>query len=270
LPLSPLPPVAAGKPPSARLPLVRPPWKRLVRVALVTVLACAAVLLVVLGWYVSTLREMSGVQDKPAQPPAVTVRRLIEAGDRALADGNFQLAAEHLQAAATGRTWLEPAAARQLDQLHRQAALLADLSLDPLDEVIRKVAGTEEAEAQRVFARRFRDKAVVFDAEVRRDAAGRYHLGYVLVCGKDPVRVEIGDLTILGHLPLEKPRRLLIGGRLDSLGREPPNRWVVRLQPDSGVLLTHPGAAAFCCFGAEGGELDEVLEAQQAWLTELP
>jgi hypothetical protein len=79
-------------------------------------------------------------------------------------------------------------------------------------------------------------------------------------------RVALEDLTLWRRVPLAPPRRLLFGARLRRLGREAGGVWVVRFQPDSGVLLTDPGAAAACCPAPLDPDLLEVLQRQQEYV----
>src|SRR5205807_1443510 len=134
----------------------------------------------------------------------------------------------------------------QWAQVYRQAALLADLLAEPLEDVLRHAAGVREAEWRADFRRRYQGRAVVFDTDVRRTADG-YRLGYVLRAGDEEAHLDVGGLTVLRGLPLDQPQRLLFGVRLAAVGREAPGGWVVRFEPDSGVLLTDAAAAAACC-----------------------
>jgi hypothetical protein len=67
-------------------------------------------------------------------------------------------------------------------------------------------------------------------------------------------------------LPLEEPTRLLFGARLARVRRDTPSSWEVRFEPDSGVLLTDPGAAAVCCPFLGEAELRALLQRQAGWL----
>jgi hypothetical protein len=78
--------------------------------------------------------------------------------------------------------------------------------------------------------------------------------------------VALEDLTLLQHLPLDPPQRLLFGARLANLSREKGGRWVYRLQPESAVLLTEPDAVAACGLGPLDAETLEVLRRQEEWL----
>jgi hypothetical protein len=193
------------------------------------------------------------------------------AGVRALAEGHFQVALDELTAAKDlgerHPASLTPRERRELRQLLRQADLLSDLLTESLHEILVRAAGLDDREWEAVFNRRYRDKAVVFEAAVRLDASGRYHLGYTLQLDREPGRIEIGDLKLLESLPLQTPQHLLFGGRLASIRREPPGpAWVVRFRPDSGVLLTDPGAVRACGLPADDAEISAALQKQSSWV----
>jgi hypothetical protein len=162
---------------------------------------------------------------------------------------------------------LPPAEQRRLVQLHRQADLLADLLNLTLAEVLQQgLRVHDDVEWQAQFADH-RGRAVVFDDVVRRDAAGRPVFATVQVtAGGVQARSALEDLRLLQRLPLDTPQRLLFGARLERCGREEGGAWVIRFQPESGVLLTDPGAAAACCPAPLGDDVLEVLKRQEEWL----
>jgi len=202
------------------------------------------------------------------------VRPFVRAGEAALAGGNFRLAEEKLAAA---RALLEQRPGemtaherRQVVNLHRQAALLADLLSESLGEILQHASGLPEEEWQAQFARRYRGQAVVFDADVRRDAAGQHLLDYHVQAGVEPARVDLTGLRLLTALPHDRPPRLLFGARLGNVAREVPGVWVVRFDPDSGVLLTHAGAVAASCPPPIDEDLMQLLRRQETWAAEIP
>jgi hypothetical protein len=271
LPVSPLAPVApTGEEP--RLPPAALPAARLRRLLPWTIPAVAVALLLALFLLWPRTGPDGG---RPAVENGLdAIRTRTAAGSKALGDGNFQVAVEELDAARQlaqkSPRVLPLSEARQLAQLYRQATLLADLLSESLGELLDRAAGLEEREWQAIFQRRYLDRAVVFDATVRRDAAGQYQLGYRVWAGLEAGRVAIEDLKLLAQLPLEKPQRLLFGARLAAIRREPPGEWVVHFDPASGVLLTHPGAVTACLFNPPDAELQQVLRLQEGWLADLP
>jgi hypothetical protein len=164
---------------------------------------------------------------------------------------------------------LTPVEARELARLERQSALIADLLSESLDQILQLTAATPEEERQRQFNDRYRDKAVIFDDVVVRDAAGRFGLAVYEVRGPgEPARVELSDLKLLQKLPLAEPQRMLFGGRLASLGREERGGhglWVIHFDPDSGVLLTDEDTAGACCPRPLDADLKAVLSRQAEW-----
>jgi hypothetical protein len=271
LPYSSLPPVApdgpeAPLPPPARLTLpTRRSW-------LLPVAAAGLTLVVVVAGFVVVLSRLGTGPAHQAEDPGPA----LAAGRKALAEGNFHTAAENLKTACDIRdrqpAALPPEKSRDLNRLYRQAALLDDLVSESLGEIILKAAGQPKDEWEADFAHRYENKAVVFEAWVRRDpASGKYHLEYPIFAGNDQVRVEVGDLKLLRRLPpFNDPQLLLFGARLASIRREGPGSWVIRFRPDSGVFLTDPGAAAGCCTRPVDEVLRAVLERQLKWDEDTP
>lgn len=271
LPSSRLPPVASleesqGR--SGRRSASRARWWMPLTAAAITLIVVIAIFVVVLG---RAIRERGAERVN-----ADTINRQVLAGKKTLALGKFSIAAKELEAAQKLRERnpeaLPPAERRQLNQLQRQAALLADLSTESVDEILRhavELIELDEQEWQTQFERRHRGKAIVFDDEVRRDGGNYQMLGWRFFVRGKPARIDLSGVQLLKALPLDKPQRLIFGVRLAGVRLEPGGTWVVQFEPDSGVLLTDPGAAASCCpIPAE--ELGEILERQAAWTANLP
>ena len=193
---------------------------------------------------------------------------MTTAGRHALAEGDFHLAVQLLQSALDQDRQhpdlLSPDERRDLTQLWRQGDLLARLSSRSLEEMVEEadlVRHDEEWKAH--FDAEYKGKTVVFDDEVRFDDAPlpdgrrrpllRY---YRVTAGGREVRLALEDLSVLQPLARERPRRMLFGGRLSAVERGPGGQWVVRFDPDGGVLLTDRGAAAAVC----PAPLDPALE----------
>jgi hypothetical protein len=201
----------------------------------------------------------------------------IKAGREALEQGKFRLAAEELKAAEAIQsrfpTALPAAERKQLRHLRRQADLFCDLLPVPIEEVLRQAADRSELddrEWQAEFAARFQGKSVIFDDEIRHEGAGVYRLTtYPFTVRGRPAQVALGDLHILRTLPLDRPQRVILGARLDSVRLEPGGTWVVHLVPDSAVLLTDLEPLRFC-YPLPPDELREVLARQATWVTDQP
>jgi hypothetical protein len=186
--------------------------------------------------------------------------------EQLLGRGEYHAALAEATAALASQGGLSPGDRLAWTQLQREAALLADLSAESLAEILRHGAGLPEAEWAATFRRRYHGQAVLLDITVVRAQAGGYrHTWRVLLNVEEP-RLELNGLRLLDRLPLEEPQRLLVGARLASARREPPGRWVVNLEADSGVLLTDPGAAALCCPALSTPEARELLRRQRTWL----
>jgi len=215
----------------------------------------------------------------PDQQKPPDVRAMTTAGRRALAEGDFHLGAQLLQSALDQDPQrpgsYSASERRDATQLWRQADLLSWLSSRSVEEIVEaaeQVPHPEEWKAQ--FYTEYKGKAIVFDDEVQFEAAPmrdderrrpvlrRYR---IVVAGQD-VRIALEDLTVLGSLPLERPQRMLFGGRLAAVERGQGGRWVVHFEPDSGVLLTDRGAAEAVCPAPLDPGLMEVLKRQAEWL----
>jgi hypothetical protein len=258
---------AAGGPGARNGQAGRPVW-------LWPLLAAVPTLALVIGAYAVVLHALNRPPPASAPGDSADSDAHLQAGRKALAAGRFRLAADELQKA-VARLDSQPerrrgAEGRDAAQLHRQAALLADLLSQSLGEILQLAVGSHEEEWQAKFTQDYRTRAVVFDADVARDGAGQYRIDYDVRAGAEPARIEVGDLKLLAALPRDRPPRLLFGARLASISREPGGVWVVRFQPDSGVLLTDPGAVVACCPPSDDDELPALLRRQKAWLDELP
>jgi hypothetical protein len=282
LPRSSLPsPDAAFAPASPRSALGA--W-RLPLIGATATLALLLILFVIvlpfLGRPAPPPKTMEGPQDIPAR---------MEAGRRALAEGDFHLASQELgkalDQARRHPDALAPAERRDLVQLERQGDLLSRLSSRSLQDMVQEAdLVRHEDEWKARFETDYKGKTVLFDDVVRfedavpGDGPRRPVLKYyrVMIGGQEVQRVMIGgqevrlaleDLTLLQRLAREKPQRMLFGGRLSAVERGPGGRWVIRFEPDSGVLLTDRGAAEAVCPAPLDPELLDVLKRQAEWLS---
>jgi hypothetical protein len=238
-------------------------------------LLAAIVTLLVVGGVFAALFVHFGQRGTPTPPlDPKEIAAHVKAGERALAAGKFQLATDELQAAQALLSLhpdaLPSAEGRRVNQLERQAELLVDLLSESLGEILQRAAGMQEEEWQAQFARRYRDHAVIFDADVRRQVAGQIHLDYQVRAGAEQARIEIGNLKLLALLPADRPPRLLFGARLATVAREGPGIWMVRFAPESGVLLTDLGAVSASCPPPIDEDLLELLRRQEKWVGNLP
>jgi hypothetical protein len=237
-------------------------------------LAAVATLLIVAAVFVAAapyLSRPATVTDPPDDVRGEVLKH-IAAGRQAIDEGNFHLALQELNAAAarTSRKAdaLFPAERRDLAQLRRQSDLLSRLLSRSLQEIVQEAALTRKDEEWRArFQADYQGKSVVFDDVVRRDGLGRPELGvYEIRVGMEVARPALEDLKALQNVPLERPKRLLFGAQLAGVEREQGGAWVIRFDPDSGVLLTDRGAAAACCSGPPDRDLLDLLQRQEEWV----
>jgi hypothetical protein len=194
-----------------------------------------------------------------AAPPDVLLKNAREN----LAVGNYRLALAGLQELAAAGPNPDAPPRRQWEPLLAQAALLADLSAESLEEILAHAAVGRVDEWEADFPARYRGRAFLFDLELNGPAGGPYRHSWALPAG---VRMEFAELRLLRRLPLEEPTRLLFGARLAWVRRDTPTSWEVLFEPDSGVLLTDPGAAAACCPFLGEAELLDLVRRQAGWL----
>jgi len=255
LPRSPFSPIAGKAAPS---PHPSPIWGPSHKVWLFPALATAITAAVLLAVYLIFLKPEKPKEDglqgnEPAQ------ERLARA-ERYISEGSFQLAANAL-ASSRGES-LSGRESRRWQQLYREASLLADLSAEPIEDILRHAGGVSEQEWKAAFPRRYQGKAFLFDIHVQRLPTGRVQADYVLP-GPDPARLEWGDLEVLRTTDLDESRRIILGVRLAGIALEPPGpSWVVRFQPQSGVFLTDAEAAALCCPPLGKPEAQAILKKQ--------
>jgi hypothetical protein len=272
LPASPLPKVA-GAPEKAVAPGVsalshRVSMRRLYVLAALGVLVLAGAVVLFTLW-TGSLKPTSAEHALPDRPQDVVsprwekAQQLLGRGEfhQALAEAGAALRLHKDRpeglAAAEERTWT---------QLHREAALLADLAGEALEEILRHAASLPQAEWEATFRRRFLGHAVIFDTEVVRTAQGAYRHGWRVFLPGQEARLDLAGLKLLDTLPLEAPQRLVFGARLAAARREPPGQWVITLEPDSGVLLTNAEAAALCCPALGLPEARVILRRQRTWV----
>jgi hypothetical protein len=211
------------------------------RLPLAAAILTATILAVV--WWVFLFPETKHPEGPTATDKKTAAEHLLQARQY-LAGGMFRLAANELEGEPSDLPADQKPAWRQLQ---REAALLADLCAEPLEEILQHAAGVGEREWQADFPRRYRGKSIIFDTVILRKANGKLQALYVFP-RSDKIHLEIGDLELFRHLPLDQPRRVLFGGRLATINLEPPGpAWVVHFQAESGVLLTDARAAGLCC-----------------------
>ncbi len=241
--------------------------------------AALLTLLVLVAAYRFLISPLLSDRPRPDDPKTAAVEGGAEAFIAHLDDarkriglGHFRLALEKLQAAQglceQQPDACSPAQRRQLVQLTRQAELMVDRLAEPLEEVLRHAAGIQQTEWQADFRHRYRHKAVLFDVTIRPAGEDRYEVVYLLPVHEEWAHLEVNDLALLRRLQIQEPQRVLFGARLASISREPKRGWVVRLEADSGVLLTAAEVAIVCPYPPASPTEEEVravLQRQAEW-----
>ncbi len=240
------------------------------RAPLLAAVACVGLLLV--GFF--ALRPLLRRDGNGASPPRARVGDLpgqMDQGRRDLGQRKFRLAFQRLREAFQMRgerpEALSPEENRRLTQLYRQADLLARLSIEPLEYVVRRGQLVRDPAEWALEMEDHRGRTFLFDDVVRFDAERKPQLAtYVVEAGDERVRVALGDLEVLRELPLEDEPRLIFGASLAGCEREEGGGWVVHFVPDSGVLMTDLDALVACMTGPPDKEVEQVLARQQRWL----
>ncbi len=204
--------------------------------------------------------------EAPSSNGADEIRQRQTSARQALAAGEYHQAFKELDAAKSLSDRRPEALERdehlQLEQLYRQSDLLASLLSEPLQEIV-KQASLANDDWQTRFEKLYRGQAVLFDDQLHADGMGRPSLlTYEVRLGDEKVRLAIEELRIFRTVPLEPSQRVLFGARLAKVARE-RDGWVIRFEPDSGVLFTDRDAA-YCV--PLDDDLLSVLERQKKWV----
>src|SRR5262245_40745975 len=230
--------------------------------AVAAVLITLGILVLAYLWFFgdSSRSDRVLIQYAETNPNSALLARHARA-EKLLAEGYFRLAVEELSSGEKlNLASLTTPERLRWDQTQKQAALLADLVAEPLEEILIHAAGTREPEWSAEFEKRYKGKSVVFDAEWQRGPDGGGKIRYPLLAGRDRARLAMEGLAVFKFIPGPGPERVLVGARLASIQLEPPGpAWVVRFQSDSGVLITNPGAARLFS-PADDKELEKTLQ----------
>jgi hypothetical protein len=227
-------------------------------------LLAAALCLLVLGAGLVILLPWLARPTAPEGPALEALRSAVEKARAHLGRGRFHLAKADL--AQLPLAAFPADEARAIIQLRRQANLLAALSLVPVADIVRQARFVTDRREWAAQWTDHRGRAVLFDAALRRDVDGRpVFVNHVVMVDEEPVRVAMEDDRLLRDLPLDREVRVIFGVRLAACEREEAG-WVIRLEPDGGVLFTDRPAAEAAFLTDLGPDLPEVLARQEAWL----
>ncbi len=211
----------------------------------------------------------------PAPPttPLEAIEAKLARGEQLLGQGKFHLSrseldeAIRLRAAAAGL--LGAARGNHLNQLHRQADLLARLSPLPLEEIVRQARFERDPDEWAARWQAFKGRSILFDDAVRLDREGRPVLaGLPIIADGEEARLALEGIEVLREMPLESGPRVVFGARLESCKREEGGGWVIRFEAGSGVLMTEAAALEAACAVPLDDGVKEVLERQRKWLEE--
>jgi hypothetical protein len=211
------------------------------------------VVLIVLGT-IGIRAWRSSRQDLPQ-----VVENAREQGLRALDDGRFDAAHQLLSAGKRAVDALGGAVegADEVRQGADEAAIYTSLVSEPLESILAEAAAFQDpAEWPSRFAAAYQGRSVLIGADVSAvpdgDGRGRYEINYRIFQnggdGSRPPGNRFGriDLTGFKLFEQEKPKvgdHVRFGARLASFQLDvESNEWLVRLEPDSGVKMTHERA----------------------------
>jgi hypothetical protein len=218
-------------------------------------------------------------QPEPTPPTRrdTEAQERLAAGKAAFHEGSYALALEKLTDAHRLRE-RDPAALtddekHQLNRLYWECELYAKLVKRDIAERVLADLRTEAGlhlnpqDWDAYFRQNYRGKTVIFDVTVPLDKTRN---GVVDRGNKVNGRIRVEDLQLLGYLPAP-PRRWIFGARLASVQDDAFWGWLIRLEPDSGVLLTDRQAlVSWNPSLAKDAELDEILQRQRDKLPSLP
>ncbi|WP_158633603.1 hypothetical protein [Tautonia sociabilis] len=201
-----------------------------------------AVLVVLLGTVSWTLHRNQR-RDYPA-----LVQRGREEGIPALDRGEFDRAHRLLARAAEAVDALrgQIGGAEEVRQAAREAAIYVDLIPDRLEEILdRRARTSDESEWRALFDRSYKGRSILISGEVTSSpasGAGTVEVNYrILAVG--PLQPRVARLDFEGFRlfeasPPEVGSQVQFGARLSAIEAE-PDGWRFRLDPDSGVFITH-------------------------------
>ena len=273
--------------PKKAAPVSRRTRLRAWRLPLFAALATLLIAVVLFLWVWPRLgRKAERLKDTVA-PARTEFDRFTRDGERDLADGSFALALEKFEAALKLRRahpgLFDAGEDRQhLNQSYWQSYLLAKKLRPSLADVLHEANEYDKDDAWNAqFKQDYRGKWVVFDDQVYRDPRGQpvlLHDGEIRYKRPDSrvewhARVDLDDLRLLEKLPLRdrvNAQRWIFGARLASFTRDGDD-WVIRFDPDSGVLLTDGNAVrAWRPALKDDAALPEVLKRQAEQQVHVP
>jgi hypothetical protein len=213
--------------------------------------------------------------------PLIAERGRTE-GIPALKEGHFDQAYQLLSAAKTAVDALGGAVegAEQIREAANEAALYVDLASSSMEEMLQEAGRTEPDAWAARFETLYKGRSILIDSRIQAVPASGGPAGYLLdyrvfppgeathflAVGAPPERYAELDLAGFELLELGPPRsvgdRVIFGARLDSMRYDSESkRWVVRLEPKSGVIIVHPEALQAIGWPVPK-EIDEPMEGR--------
>ena len=219
-----------------------PAWRTRRRRPILVGLAVASVVVLTVVWTVYRNQR----RDYPAQ-----VLEAREEGIPAFDRGDFDRAYRLLArgSAAVEALGGQIGGAEEVRQAAREAEIIVELVADPLEEMLverARVAVDDVWEDQ--FNEDYRGRSILIAATVTgtpETSAGRFEINYqVLADGANAprrARIDFEGFRLFELGPPGLGEIVTFGARLAAFDRE-AEPWTIRLQPESGVRMTHFGA----------------------------
>lgn len=202
---------------------------------------------------------------------AADVETHWSAGRRALSVGDFTRASREITEAQNLAKdhpgILSASDERRLTNQQREAELLSSWPGKPLDRLLEDMARLD-VEPWDTLIRTYRGKGVFFDGRVQSEGGGNYRVDHQRPKVGQILRLDLRGFRLVDGLPLTDQPRLIFGGRLAEVRREPGGMCVVRLEPDSGVLLTDTDAASMATGEQIDDGLQSVVRRQKDWVSQ--
>ena len=152
--------------------------------------------------------------------------------------------------------------AETIRQGAKEAAIFADLASKGFDEILEEAATTDSKEWPSRFATMYRGRSVLLDAPITAtpdpaQPGSCYQVDCPIYFGRGPRADGKGRLDLAGFRLFELAKPMVgeqkpFGARYRSVELDATsNEWVITLEPDSGVFITHPDALRSIHWGGD-------------------
>jgi hypothetical protein len=211
----------------------------------------------VLALVVATAFGLRAWKQRRAQYPQI-VKRGLEEGIPALDAGDFDRANQLLSAARSAVEALrgDIEGADDVRRAAKEAALFVDLCPETLENMLAEAGRGDPAAWESKFETLYKGRYLLFDTQIEATPAesgtGAYEIAYVVVPPGEASRfgdgrvaqpdryatIDLAGFELLEGLP--KDAHATFGAKLRSIAYDSEqHHWVVRLEPKSGVFITH-------------------------------